>query len=361
MALNDCDIPGSMDFIDTSLTVSTVVITAGTLSVNGTVKPALKATWAASTNPYVAAIQFEYGPTDLSSAALRVNQPIGNLAWNTTDSVGPGKQYAVRWRAVGAAPNTYGSWNGPANYTTPAVDQSITNYGPTATDPASLGGWVERDGVYWNDSGTNTLWVRQGGVWVKVADIKTVISGQLLATSTEPGAGQYVVEQGVTAIKIKLSGAGGRGDIGSWDKTLGSTYGYGAGGAGLSLYASLTVVPGDIITWNLGDPANRTLANRKSTLSGTWHAVTLALVANGGGDASSGVAGTGGTATGGTTNTSGRNGALGSATDGGGGGWGNGDQTGLQAPGVAPGGGSSGGGGFGVELGARAQIDITVP
>lgn len=358
MSLQDCIIPGSNEVLDVTLTVGSVVITADKLQVGTAFYPALKATWSTSASSYVAGIQFEYGPSDLSYGVTRTTgQGISIGAWAATASVGPAKSYSVRWRAVGSGDNVFGPWSTPVTLTTPNVAQGTT-YPPSATDPSTLSDWVERDGVYWNDTGRGVLWVRTSGAWVKVADIKITAPGSLLFQSDAAGAFTYTVDQGVTAVKILLWGSGGRGALGSWSKSGGSTYGYGAGGAGSLEFTHLVVAQGDVLAGVLGDPSQAYGTVRDSTLSGSYHGVTIHLSALGGLDSPGTGAGSGSSASGGTINNTGRNGGLTNIWDGGAGGTSTTDQTGPGAVGIAPGGGGAGGGGFAYPSGAIGRVQI---
>ena len=111
--LLDCEPVGSLEVIDSSLTVEVTLDDNVTLSEGGTTTPALAATWAAITNQYITGIQFEAGPSDLSSGITLTAANKEALSWVQTSGLLPVKDYTIRYRAIGAAPNTFGPWAGP--------------------------------------------------------------------------------------------------------------------------------------------------------------------------------------------------------------------------------------------------------
>lgn len=137
MALSDCTVVTTIEVIDTSLSVGSVVISAVTLTQSNARAPSLRATWAAGTNPYITGIQFEYQESSLANGAVRTNpQGIGILSWSATDGLLAGKTYAVRYRAVGdPGRNVFGSWSSASNYLMPSTLTAldIVNQGALAT------------------------------------------------------------------------------------------------------------------------------------------------------------------------------------------------------------------------------------
>lgn len=121
MSLSDCDAADFKTAVDT-LTVTNVVFSASGLTQNQSggydvTLPALKATWDASTNPYVSGIQFEYVPTSFSGdTKLTAPQTISALSWTTTDGIVPQGVYDCRWRAAGIN-GDFGDWSSPVSVT----------------------------------------------------------------------------------------------------------------------------------------------------------------------------------------------------------------------------------------------------
>lgn len=112
MPLNDCEVVTSLETIDTTLSAGAVTISAALLSQGTQQVSALKATWSAISSVYVVGVEFDYVPTDASTPKRKTDvQPKGQLGWTESSGVVGGKTYTVRYRAVGAAPNTYGSWS----------------------------------------------------------------------------------------------------------------------------------------------------------------------------------------------------------------------------------------------------------
>lgn len=133
--LDDCESLSTLEVIDPSLVV-TVTPVAAYLEMPGGVKiPALTATWSAIASPYITGIQFEYGPSDLSSGIIRKSAGKEALAWSSTDGVVAARSYAFRYRAVGVGIQTYGPWVGPTTIVAGAamVADTVVDQGGLAT------------------------------------------------------------------------------------------------------------------------------------------------------------------------------------------------------------------------------------
>lgn len=114
--LQDCEPIASVEKVDASLEVS-VSLNSTTLTKGDVKMPALTATWAPITSQYIAGIQFEYGPSDLSSGLLSSTANKGAQSWSSTNGVVADEEYTIRYRAVGVAEKTFGPWSAPANLT----------------------------------------------------------------------------------------------------------------------------------------------------------------------------------------------------------------------------------------------------
>lgn len=135
--LLDCAAVSSLEIIDPALTVS-ATITGGYVTQGAKQVPALLATWSTISNPYVTGIQFEYGPSDMSSGAKQSDALKAALAWSTTSSIVAGGTYTRRYRAIGVGANTYGPWTAAANTTVPAAPPIVAGDFDT-TGPAAPG------------------------------------------------------------------------------------------------------------------------------------------------------------------------------------------------------------------------------
>ncbi len=165
-----------------------------------------------------------------------------------------------------------------------------------------------------------------------------------VTTYTTAGNGTYTVPAGVTSIKVEVWGGGGRGG----SRT---SNGYGGGGGGGAYSQSvITVIPGQIINYNVGAGSSSGSASGGDS----WFVTDATIMAKGGGsvadNTTSGASG-GQAANGvGTVKYSGGNGAN-AGTYGGGGGSSagtaaNGNSTTSSAGATAPSGGGNGGGGM---------------
>lgn len=125
-ALLDCEAVGSLEVIDASLVVAVTLQDNVSLDEGGAKVPALTATWATIASQYITGIQFEHGPSDLSAGIVLSSANKGMLSWVQTAGLLPVKNYAVRYRAIGAAPNTFGPWVGPTTRKTGAGDSAGT-------------------------------------------------------------------------------------------------------------------------------------------------------------------------------------------------------------------------------------------
>lgn len=130
--LLDCEPVGSREVIDPSLVVAVTLDDNVTLSEGGTTAPALAGTWSTITNQYVTGIQFEYGPSDLSSGITLTTANKAALSWVHGAGLLPVKSYTIRYRAIGAAPNTFGPWAGPFTRTSgTGVASDVSPSSPT--------------------------------------------------------------------------------------------------------------------------------------------------------------------------------------------------------------------------------------
>jgi hypothetical protein len=179
---------------------------------------------------------------------------------------------------------------------------------------------------------------------------------QTFTDSTPGGSKTWTVPNGVTTITLEIWGAGGAGGGSLVNKEGGA-----GGGAGAYVLRTITVTPGDIITYSVGAGAIGT--SNAGTTGGATTLTTVSgtnLNANGGSGGSKAVhnasvsAGSGGSASGGTTNSNGSNGSNNSTSTGDGGNGGNsnggiggngadGNNGGNGGNGANPGGGGGGG------------------
>jgi hypothetical protein len=129
--LQDCDPP---ETVDATLIVA-VSLNSTILEKGGLKMPALTATWAPIDNPYITDIEFQYGPSDLSSGIISKLANKGSQSWSSTDSVIANETYAVQYRAIGLTPETFGPWVGPANIVAGAewVANTVKDQGALAT------------------------------------------------------------------------------------------------------------------------------------------------------------------------------------------------------------------------------------
>lgn len=109
--LADCVVASSFETVDPTLTAPSVSFNSTYLTKGGNKMPALTATWAPITNPYIVGIEFEYGPTDLSQGITKSDANKGAQSWVKTDGVIAGESYAARLRAKGDG--YFGPWSSP--------------------------------------------------------------------------------------------------------------------------------------------------------------------------------------------------------------------------------------------------------
>lgn len=167
-----------------------------------------------------------------------------------------------------------------------------------------------------------------------------------------PGTGKSItLPAEVTAVRIRIWGAGGAGG----GSTIDSSGGSGGGGGGYT-EKTFNAFAGDVITYDVGAPGTASVGGNggNGTQSRANHtSLASPIIAGGGtgGFANSGVVGTGGVASNGDLNTNGSNGLLGGVSGGnggnaagvGGGTGGLGVQNGNGNIGNPPGGGGGGG------------------
>ena len=179
---------------------------------------------------------------------------------------------------------------------------------------------------------------------------------QTFTDSTPGGPKTWTVPNGIISVTLEIWGAGGAGGGSLINKEGGA-----GGGAGAYVLRTITVTPGDIITYSIGAGAIGT--SNAGTTGGNTTLTTVSgtnLRANGGSGGSTAVhnasvsAGSGGSASGGTTNSNGSNGSNNSTSTGNGGNGGNsnggaggnggdGNNGGNGGDGANPGGGGGGG------------------
>ncbi|QOG03324.1 T9SS sorting signal type C domain-containing protein [Flavobacterium sp. MDT1-60] len=189
---------------------------------------------------------------------------------------------------------------------------------------------------------------------------------QTFTDSTPAGTKTWTVPNGVTSITLEIWGAGGAGGGSLINKEGGA-----GGGGGAYVLRTITVTPGDIITYSVGTGAIGT--SNAGTTGGNTTLTTVSgtnLNANGGSGGNTAVhnasvsAGSGGSASGGTTNTNGSNGSNNSTSTGNGGKGGNGGNGGAGGTGAdgnnggngVEGANPGGGGGGGVLKGSSFGI-----
>ena len=125
------------------------------------------------------------------------------------------------------------------------------------------------------------------------------MNGQTTVTTTGTGSGTWTVPCDVSSISVQVWGPGGKGGNVSGK----STYG-GGGGSGAYSTSTLSVTPGQVISFVVGAG--------NSTSNTTFLTLTAGYGTSGG--SNTGGAGTGGSASGGTTNSSGGSGTAGIMT-----------------------------------------------
>lgn len=212
------------------LVLSNLAIAAATSTAGNVYFPVLDFTWDPPADPAATAVELEYrvvSTTDVFRVVCGADQSHVRVR----NGVMPGQLYEVRGRLLRG--DRFGPWTSYVSATT--------------SGDISVG---------------------------------TFPSGYVLFDSREPGPFSVTIPGGVPAIKLRTWGAGGRGSEGSQPSKGSVTYGYGAGGGAFTQKNSHAVSAGDVISGVIGDPGDRTLANRNTTVS------TPALTAGGGGDGS---------------------------------------------------------------------------
>ena len=134
--LLDCDAAAGLEVEDGTLTFPLPVYIAPVPMIEGgVVLPGLEASWDPIVSPYIVGIQFQYEPLDGSGALKESTALKGSLTWATTDGIVAGKTYRRRYRAIGAAENTFGPWTEWENITAPPdmVSSDTANVGGILT------------------------------------------------------------------------------------------------------------------------------------------------------------------------------------------------------------------------------------
>lgn len=200
--LLDCAAVSSLEIIDPALTVSATV-TGGYVVQSGKQVPALLATWSTISNPYVTGIQFEYGPSDLSSGAKQSTALKAALAWSTTSSVVAGGTYTTRYRAIGVGANTYGPWTAPSNKTVPAAPPIVAGDFDT-TGPAAPGAVTLSQTTTIMSDGTTATFMKAD--WPD--NVEADLDGYKIQwTEDGVGLGFYPVTTSVDTIRTKAGSA----------------------------------------------------------------------------------------------------------------------------------------------------------
>lgn len=190
------------------------------------------------------------------------------------------------------------------------------------------------------------------------------------------GSGTFTIPQGITALKLTVTGGGGAGGGGT---AAANTSGSGGGSGGTAIKWLSGLTPGNTLTVVVGGggagasgaPGNAGVASAVS--SGTQVIATVTGNPGGGGGTGTALGGSGGTATGGDLNLSGNSGTfelvtasngtgqLGAPSFWGGGGTGGASGVNPGSAGGAPGaGGGGGGGGGGNTLGGAGAIGLVL-
>lgn len=174
MAGPDCVIAG-FENIDPTMDVTISVVAGVVTATDGSTSPALTASWAAFTNPYITGLEFQYlissGPGAYTDSTAKSTA----LGWADTAGVISGAIYSIRYRATGN--NVVSDWSNWISVTIPGAP-SVGVPGP--------GSWAAT-GTIGGETGTAPILTVTGAVDQPLAASVIVEYRQILTAAPTYG------------------------------------------------------------------------------------------------------------------------------------------------------------------------------
>lgn len=145
MPLADCVIATSAEVVDPTLVIAGMSFAGTSIIHGGEALAGIAAGWTVPTNPYITAVQIQYGPQDLTASPIVISQPAAVGTWMTTTAIASGKLMQARYRAVGISP-LVGPWSSSTNFTA-GLSTSPMPAQPGASAWSATGSGITGSGV----------------------------------------------------------------------------------------------------------------------------------------------------------------------------------------------------------------------